>query len=104
MVGIVVAHRAAATAATAAATAGAQRRRTTGERRREVKELNLPASTRSLRRVGRCELLLARVRSRATGAVTFRTSFEREARRGLDERRAAVRGAEDDRVAAWPST
>ena len=44
--------------------------------------LNLPASTRSLRRVGRWALFLT-VRSRATGAVTFSTSFVLDARRGF---------------------
>jgi hypothetical protein len=47
-----------------------------------VNLLNLPASTRSLRRVGRWALFFT-VRSRATGAVTFRMSFDLEALRGL---------------------
>src|SRR5215213_4961669 len=55
---------------------------TTGESRFEVKELNLPASTRSFSRVG-CWALLLTVRSRATRSVTVSTSFLRDARRGF---------------------
>jgi hypothetical protein len=47
-----------------------------------VKALNLPASTRSFRRVGRCLPALT-TSSRATLAGTFTTSLRRVARRGL---------------------
>src|ERR687892_1326248 len=55
---------------------------TTGESRRVVKALNLPARTRSLRRVG-CGLLTLPPSRRATALGTTTTSFLRDARRGF---------------------
>ena len=55
---------------------------TTGESRREVKALNLPASTRSLRRVG-CGLLRLPRSRRVTAPGTTTTSLLRDARRGF---------------------
>ena len=75
---------------------------TTGESRREVKVLNLPASTRSLRRVGRWELFFT-VRSRATRSVTVRTSLVLEALRGLTNAERPF-DARKMRCCAWPST